>query len=132
MDYLGSLPETSRRNKHILVVVDHFTKWCEAFATPDKKSQHSCATSCKPHFFLGSPFQQSCIQTKVEILKTPYCTKYVILWALRKVQNAHYKLPSLDQCDGQTERQNRNIQAMFSAFASKRRDDWFCGCGWIQ
>ncbi|CAB4022215.1 Transposon Ty3-G Gag-Pol poly, partial [Paramuricea clavata] len=31
MDYMGPLPETGRGNKHILVVVDHFTK-------------------CKPHF----------------------------------------------------------------------------------
>ena len=28
------------------------------------------------------------------------------------------------QCDGQTERPNRTIQAMLSAFASNRRDDW--------
>ena len=38
MDFMGPLPETSRGNKHILVVVDHFTKWCEAFATPDQKA----------------------------------------------------------------------------------------------
>jgi hypothetical protein len=38
MDYMGPLPGTGRGNKHILVVVDHFTKWCEAFATPDQKS----------------------------------------------------------------------------------------------
>ena len=38
MDYMGPLPETSRGNKHILVVVDHFTKWCEAFATPEQKA----------------------------------------------------------------------------------------------
>ena len=37
MDYMGPLPETSCGNKHILVIVDHFTKWCEAFATPDQK-----------------------------------------------------------------------------------------------
>lgn len=34
---MGSLPETSRGNKHILVVIDHFTKWHEAFSTPDQK-----------------------------------------------------------------------------------------------
>ena len=38
MDFMGPLPETSKGNKHILVVVDHFTKWCEAFATPDQKA----------------------------------------------------------------------------------------------
>ena len=36
MDYMGPLPETSRRNKHILLVVDHFTKWCEAFPNRSK------------------------------------------------------------------------------------------------
>ena len=38
MDYMGPLPETKRGSKHILVVVHHFTKWCEAFATRDQKS----------------------------------------------------------------------------------------------
>lgn len=38
MDYMGPLPETSRGNKHILVVMDHFTQWCEAFATRDQKA----------------------------------------------------------------------------------------------
>ena len=38
MDYMGPLPEIGRGNKHILVVVAHFTKWCEAFATPDQKA----------------------------------------------------------------------------------------------
>lgn len=38
MDYIRSLPETSRENTHILVVVDRFTKWCEAFATPNQKA----------------------------------------------------------------------------------------------
>ena len=31
MDYMGPLPETTRGNKHLLVVMDHFTKWCEVF-----------------------------------------------------------------------------------------------------
>ena len=27
MDYMGPLPETAWGHKHILVVMDHFTKW---------------------------------------------------------------------------------------------------------
>ena len=38
LDYMGPLPETHRGNKHILVLMDHFTKWCEAFPTPDQKA----------------------------------------------------------------------------------------------
>ena len=38
MDYMGPLPETAQGNKHLLVIMDHFTKWCEAFPTPDQKA----------------------------------------------------------------------------------------------
>ena len=38
LDYMGPLPESGRGNKHILVLMDHFTKWCEAFPTPDQKA----------------------------------------------------------------------------------------------
>ena len=39
MGYMGPLPETAKGNKHILVVVDHLTKWCEAFPMQDQKAQ---------------------------------------------------------------------------------------------
>ena len=39
MDYMGPLPETPRGNEHLLVIGDHFTKWCEAFPTKDQKAQ---------------------------------------------------------------------------------------------
>ena len=38
IDYMGPLPETARGNRHILVMMDHFSKWCEAFPTKDQKA----------------------------------------------------------------------------------------------
>ena len=38
MDYMGPLPETLFGNKHLLVVIEHFTKWCEAFSTRDQRA----------------------------------------------------------------------------------------------
>ena len=35
MDYMGPLSETTQGNRYVLVVMDHFSKWCEAFATKD-------------------------------------------------------------------------------------------------
>ena len=34
---MGPLPETTNGNRHLLVVIDHFTKWCEVFPTKDQK-----------------------------------------------------------------------------------------------
>ena len=40
MDYMGPLPETTQgKNKHLLVIMDHFTKWCEVFPTKDQKAR---------------------------------------------------------------------------------------------
>jgi len=38
MDFMGPFPETAQGNRHILVVMDHFTKWCEAIPSKDQKA----------------------------------------------------------------------------------------------
>ena len=38
LDYMGPLSETANGNRHILVMMDHFTKWCEALSTKDQKA----------------------------------------------------------------------------------------------
>jgi hypothetical protein len=35
MDTVGPLPETKSGNRYILVVIDHYSKWCEAKAVVD-------------------------------------------------------------------------------------------------
>ena len=49
-DYMGPLPETARGNRNILVMMDHFSKWCEAFPTEDQK------TSTVPNILLHKVF----------------------------------------------------------------------------
>ena len=36
MDVIGPLPKTPRGNRFVLVVVDYFTRWPEAYAVPDQ------------------------------------------------------------------------------------------------
>jgi hypothetical protein len=36
-DLLGPLPVTARRNKYILLIGDHFTKWIEGYALPNQE-----------------------------------------------------------------------------------------------
>ena len=37
LDYMGPLRETRPGNKHILVLMDRFTKWCEPFPPQTKR-----------------------------------------------------------------------------------------------
>ncbi|KAA3677531.1 uncharacterized protein DEA37_0011338 [Paragonimus westermani] len=38
VDVMGPLPTSRTGNKYILVIVDYFTKWCEAFLMPNQKA----------------------------------------------------------------------------------------------
>jgi transposase InsO family protein len=119
MDYMGPLPETSHGNKHILVVVDHFTKWCEAFATPDQKASTVAPLLISRIFSrFGPPAVLHSDQGRnfESILMHEICDAM----GITKTRATAYH----PQCDGKTERQNRTLQSMLSSFVSSRKDDW--------
>jgi len=37
-DLVGELPETSRSNVYIMIMIEHFSKWVELVVLPDKSS----------------------------------------------------------------------------------------------
>ena len=39
MDILGPLPKTYKGNKYILVVIDYFTRWAEAYAIKNQEAR---------------------------------------------------------------------------------------------
>lgn len=39
VDFAGLLPITKRHNKYVLVMIEHFSKWVELVALPDKSSE---------------------------------------------------------------------------------------------
>ena len=119
MDYMGPLPETPRGNKHLLVVMDHFTKWCEVFPTKDQKA-HTVADILVSRVFsrFGPP----------QIIHSDQGRNFesVLMHEVCQIMGTHKSRTTAyhPQCDGLVERHNRTIQDMLSAFVSEHSHDW--------
>jgi transposase InsO family protein len=116
---MGPLPETNCGNKHILVLMDHFTKWCEAFPTPDQKASTVAKILVDRVFSrFGPPVvlhsdQGANVESR---LMHEVCD----VMGIKKTRTTAYH----PQCDGQVERQNRTSQDMLMAFCTKHGNDW--------
>ena len=119
VDLMGPLPRTERGNLYIVVVVDYFTKWAEAFALPNKQSQTVAevlvtgvicrlGTPHRLHSDQGGEFESS--------LWTEVCD----LLDVEKTRTTPYR----PQSDGLVERLNRTIKKMLKVFVNENRNDW--------
>ena len=119
MDYMGPSPEAARGNKHLLVVMDHFTKWCEMFPTKDQQARtvaeilvNRVFSRFGPpiviQFDQGRNFESHIIQEVCRLIGT------------HKSRTIAYH----PQCDGLVERENSTIQGILTSFVSDHPHDW--------
>ena len=76
MDILSGLPTADDGSKYLLVVVDAFTKWVEAYHYQTKKSRRASQLSTMECFH-DSDYHVNCIRTKVETLKANWTQSFV-------------------------------------------------------
>ena len=111
------VPETA--NKHLLVIMDHFTKWCEVFPTQDQwaitvaeilvsriSSRFGPPTIPNIHSDQGRNFESNLMLCR--------------LMGVHKSRTTAYQ----PQCDDLVERQSETLQSMLSSFVSQHKDDW--------
>ena len=63
VDIMGPFPQNENRNCYILVAVDHFTKWLEAWAIPNQEAK-TIAQKLLDEMFLHLFLPDRCIQIK--------------------------------------------------------------------
>ena len=119
-DIMGPIaPVTAEGNRYILVMLDHFTKWAEAFALKDQKAQtvaniifseYICRHGCPRRFLSdqGTNFN-------AEVMDQ--------LAALLDIDKAH-TTPYRPQCDGLSERFNRTLGAMLRTVTHEFPNEW--------
>ena len=77
IDILSRLPVASDGSKCLLVAVDAFTKWIEAYPLPDQEA-HTCMTALYNGSFSSLAYLVNCILIKVETLSHPWCSSFVV------------------------------------------------------
>ena len=119
IDYMGPISETARGNKHILVMMDHFTKWCEAFPTKDQKAATVANTLVSRVFSRFGPPTVIHSDQGRNFDSTLMHEIYNIMGVKKSRTTAYHP-----QGDGLVERQNRTLQDILSNFVSDHSGDW--------
>ena len=113
VDLIGPLPQTPRNNRYILVMVDLFTKWCEASPIPNAEANTVAQTMFEQwiarwgapeqlHSDRGSNFESQIVAELCGAFK------------IAKSRTTAYH----PEGNGQVERTNRSLKALLQAFTT--------------
>eukprot|EP00117_Sycon_ciliatum_P017106 scpid16895/ scgid0936/ Gag-Pol polyprotein; Matrix protein p15; RNA-binding phosphoprotein p12; pp12; Capsid protein p30; Nucleocapsid protein p10; Protease p14; Reverse transcriptase/ribonuclease H p80; Integrase p46 len=116
---MGPLPESSRCYRYIVVIMDYFTKWPEAFAIPDTRTE-TLATVLVDGVFCryGMPYQLH--SDRGPQFESHLFKQICQLLDIRKSRTTAYR----PQSDGLVERMNRTIENMLSAHVNDHHTNW--------
>ena len=118
-DILGPLPETPRKNRYILVVTDHFTKWVEILAVPDQTAA-TCADRILNEVIsrYGCPYDL--LSDQGRNYESAIFSELCKLLEIRKTRTT----PGNPRCNGQTERFNKTLIRMIKAYLKGEQREW--------
>ena len=118
-DYLGPLPVTSRGNRYILLLTDHFTKYVEIIPVPDMTAE-ICAQKILNEFISrwGCPLSVHSDQGRT--YKSQVFKQLCRMLEIRKTRTS----PRHPQGNGQSERFNRTLLRMVKAYLCGEQKDW--------
>ena len=119
LDILGPLPETSDKNKYIVVIGDYFSKWTEAFPLPNQEAQTVAKVLAEQWVCrLGTP--RSIHSDQGRNFESNLFRELCRLLDIHKTRTSPYH----PQSDGMVERFNRTLLSMLSLFVDANQLNW--------
>jgi len=120
MDVLGPLPTSSSGNKYLLVIVDRFTKWVEAF--PLRNIRAKTVAEIFVNQFVSRHGVPSEIPTEGKNFESKLFSELTELLGI-KIKKTR-TTPLHPQSDGQVERQHQTISNYLSKYILENQKDW--------
>ena len=119
IDLMGPLPTTSSGNSYIMVVIDYYTKWMEAFPLKHIHASDVAKKLVKEVFFrYGTPEHIHTDQGPQ--FESHLFQELCSLMDIHKTRTTPYH----PQCDGLVERSNRTIQNILRTRVNASQKDW--------
>lgn len=112
LDIVGPLRTTANGNTYILVLVDYFTKWAEAWAIPDHTAQ-TVADIVVKEFICRYGIMRQLHTDQGREFQSRLMAEMCLLLGIQKTNTAPYRPNS----DGLVERMNRTILTMLRTLA---------------
>ena len=119
VDVLGPFPVTDAGNRYVLVAVDYFTKWPEAYAVPDQSATTTAEKLVEEMFTrFGAPDELHSDQGRnfEALVFREVCQRL----GVRKTRTT----PLHPQSDGLVERFNRTLATQLAILTSQHQRDW--------
>ncbi|UYV72285.1 K02A2.6-like, partial [Cordylochernes scorpioides] len=119
IDIMGPLPRSDKGNRYILVAMDYFTKWPEAFPLADQEAETVAETFISQFFSrFGVPMQIHTDQRRN--FESRLFAQMCKLLGSHKTRTT----PLHPQSDGMVERFNRTLASQLSLFVAQNQRDW--------
>ena len=121
VDILGPLPERPSNNRYVMVAMDYFTRWAEAYAIPNQEAI-TIATKLVNELFLRFSVPEQLHSDQGRQFESRLMTEICSVLGIHKTHTTPYH----PQSDRLVERFNRTLLSMLSTCCQDHPFTWEC------
>jgi hypothetical protein len=117
-DIMGPIPLCDGKFKYILIICDHFTKYCEFFALESTTAQETAKKIIE--FISRHSVPESILSDRGTNYQSELIAEVYELLDIHQLRTTAF----WPQCDGQSERMCQSLQKMLACYVNDKKNNW--------